>query len=91
MMYVKCWTWCFMQNNNFEILTVFPPKDFLFLSPMQAVGFLGSFLRSKIRQSGARLAGLPGLVSKTPDPYSNRKFVLENKYIGKIVERENTS
>lgn len=66
-------------------MTAFPPRDFLFLSPMQAVGFLGSFLRTKIWQNGTRLAGFSGLVSKSPDPYRNRKFGMENKYIGKIV------
>lgn len=33
---------------TFEIVTIFPPRDFLFLSPMQVIGFLCSFLQREI-------------------------------------------
>lgn len=35
-----------------------------------------------------RPAGLPGLISKSLDPYRNRKFGMENRYMGKIVGKE---
>lgn len=66
---------------TFEIVTIFPPRDFLFLSPIQVIGFLCSLLQREIRPHGTlRPAGLPDLVSKSLEPYGNRKFGMETKW-----------